>query len=130
MDYSSENQSNHSNERPKKYKKIPRKDRLELIELILKKGASIKGTARKKGISPSTIRAILRKYERSGTVFETKAEKKERLDREKNEQANSLGFNTHFQSNIFGVPCQIMMPGAGPTFKYCWVNYCYPARPQ
>ena len=55
-----------------------REDRMKLIDLVLKKGKTIKYAAKKLRISPSTARVIIRKYENSGEFFEPKAVRQER----------------------------------------------------
>lgn len=60
------------------YKKITREQRLDLLSLILTDKHTIKHAAEIVGIGPSTARMILKKYEITGDVFESKADRKTR----------------------------------------------------
>ena len=62
----------------RRYKKISMRDRMTLIELVLEKGKSIKASARKLRISPSTAREIVRKFQTQGKVFESQSQKLQR----------------------------------------------------
>lgn len=52
-----------------KYQKITKEQRLKIIELITEQKLTIKGAALAVGLGASTARMILRKYQRTGTIF-------------------------------------------------------------
>ena len=62
----------------KGYKKISREVRLKLIDLVCNEKLTIKDSAKIMGLSASTSRVIVRKYQDEGVVFETKADKSRR----------------------------------------------------
>ena len=64
--------------RPLHYRKITRETRIRIIEMVREEGQSFKNIGDEFGISPSTVRAIFRKYQYDGKVFEKKVEKRER----------------------------------------------------
>lgn len=63
----------------KQYKKISREKRYELLSLIVEKKHTIKRAAEIIGIGASTARMILKKYEITGEVFESKADRRTRV---------------------------------------------------
>jgi len=68
------------------YKKISREHRFELLSLILEKKYTIKGAAEILGIGASTARMILKKFEATKEVFESKSDRRTRLIIEKIER--------------------------------------------
>ena len=56
----------------RKYGKITVGDRVKLIKYFEEGGKTIKAVADELGIKASTARAILKKYHKSGEVFERK----------------------------------------------------------
>ena len=67
----------------RKYAKITLKVREELIDLVHQQGFTFKKAADSLNINQSTARMIVRKYEKSGVLFEKKEEHKRRIEVEK-----------------------------------------------
>lgn len=53
----------------KNYRKISNEQRMEAIKLILKDRISYRKAGKLLGISPSTIKMIVSRFEKTGTVF-------------------------------------------------------------
>ena len=58
-----------------KYQKIDKESRLRLLELVKDERVTIKMAAKELGLSPSTARAIIFKYEQEGKIYMPKLQR-------------------------------------------------------
>lgn len=63
------------NSKGRKYKKISFEERMKAIKLIKEERLSYRKVGKQLGMSSSTIKMIISRYEKTGTVFERKKEK-------------------------------------------------------